>query len=320
MARGITEEDVHTAADALVAGGERPTVERIRSYLGTGSPNTVVRWLDTWWKSLGTRLQEHESRLDAPEAPEAVAALAGKWWGMALEHAQAAAQDALVLDRETLEAARVALDGEREGFKEEAAALRQQEAAALQARDVASARTDELERLVSRLERQVEEFAAHRNVAESRVAAFESRYKELEGQLQALQEQAVSDRDSLARHVQATEDRAHAEVDRARQESRELKQQLAALKQERAAEQAASRNRIDENRHEVTEALREAAIQRARAEALEGQLLQLRDLPAALESVLQQAKSESKPRTAAKRSVRAPKRKKGEASARKTSA
>ena len=47
MARGITEEDVHMAADALVADGERPTVERIRAYLGTGSPNTVVRWLNT---------------------------------------------------------------------------------------------------------------------------------------------------------------------------------------------------------------------------------------------------------------------------------
>ncbi|MCC8469305.1 DNA-binding protein, partial [Xanthomonas phaseoli] len=36
MARGITESDVHCAADALVADGKRPTVERIRAYLGTG--------------------------------------------------------------------------------------------------------------------------------------------------------------------------------------------------------------------------------------------------------------------------------------------
>lgn len=33
MARGITESDVHTAADELVAGGDRPTVERIRTLL-----------------------------------------------------------------------------------------------------------------------------------------------------------------------------------------------------------------------------------------------------------------------------------------------
>lgn len=34
MARGITESDVHTAADELVASGERPTVERIRGHGG----------------------------------------------------------------------------------------------------------------------------------------------------------------------------------------------------------------------------------------------------------------------------------------------
>lgn len=47
MARGITESDVHAAADQLVAAGERPTIERIRAHLGTGSPNTVLRWLET---------------------------------------------------------------------------------------------------------------------------------------------------------------------------------------------------------------------------------------------------------------------------------
>lgn len=57
MARGITESDVHAAADELVGKGERPTVERIRAHLGTGSPNTVTRWLETWWKRLGTRLR-----------------------------------------------------------------------------------------------------------------------------------------------------------------------------------------------------------------------------------------------------------------------
>jgi len=56
MARGITESDVHGATDALVAAGERTTVERIRAHLGTGSPNTVVRWLETWWQGLGDRI------------------------------------------------------------------------------------------------------------------------------------------------------------------------------------------------------------------------------------------------------------------------
>jgi hypothetical protein len=36
MARGITESDVHTAADELVAKGERPTVAG-RAMVGTGA-------------------------------------------------------------------------------------------------------------------------------------------------------------------------------------------------------------------------------------------------------------------------------------------
>ena len=43
MAKGISELDVHQAADDIIAAGERPTVERIRAHLGTGSPNTVTR-------------------------------------------------------------------------------------------------------------------------------------------------------------------------------------------------------------------------------------------------------------------------------------
>ncbi|WP_329955237.1 DNA-binding protein [Xanthomonas albilineans] len=57
------------------AAGERPTVERIRAHLGTGSPNTVVRWLDTWWQGLGDRIAN---------VPEAVSALVGQWWTLAL--------------------------------------------------------------------------------------------------------------------------------------------------------------------------------------------------------------------------------------------
>ena len=56
MARGITEEEVHQAADAIVARGERPTIERIRAELGRGSPNTVNRHLDAWWAQLSKRL------------------------------------------------------------------------------------------------------------------------------------------------------------------------------------------------------------------------------------------------------------------------
>ena len=39
--RAVQQQDVWTAADALIAEGLRPTIERVRHKIGRGSPNTV---------------------------------------------------------------------------------------------------------------------------------------------------------------------------------------------------------------------------------------------------------------------------------------
>src|SRR3546814_10677834 len=117
MARGITESDVHSAADAIVDAGERPTVERIRAHLGTGSPNTVTRWLETWWQGLGQRLQAQQASLSLPDAPDAVGKVAGELWRLALEHAQANAN-------EDLEAERAALQDEQTRTDEQTSELK----------------------------------------------------------------------------------------------------------------------------------------------------------------------------------------------------
>lgn len=57
MPRGITEQEVFEAADALLIRGERPTIDRVRQELGRGSPNTVNPMLDAWWTSLAARLR-----------------------------------------------------------------------------------------------------------------------------------------------------------------------------------------------------------------------------------------------------------------------
>ena len=44
--RGIQEADVFAAADALLAEGQRPTIERVRLKIGRGSPNTVSPMLE----------------------------------------------------------------------------------------------------------------------------------------------------------------------------------------------------------------------------------------------------------------------------------
>lgn len=82
MARGITEENVHQAADAIVGRGERPTIERIRAELGRGSPNTVNRHLDAWWSTLPKRLAPQTDGV-----PGEVVELARKIWNQLLPRA-----------------------------------------------------------------------------------------------------------------------------------------------------------------------------------------------------------------------------------------
>ncbi len=72
--RGVTAGDVERAADALLPEVQRPTIERVREKLGTGSPNTINPRLDAWWKKLAARLDAGPAALH--RLPESVAHVA----------------------------------------------------------------------------------------------------------------------------------------------------------------------------------------------------------------------------------------------------
>lgn len=286
MARGITETDVHTAADEVVAAGERPTVERIRAHLGTGSPNTVTRWLETWWKTLGGRLQAQRARLDVPDAPEAVAVLAGEWWTLALQHARNGALEALANERSALQAEHQALQREREDLAAEIASLRSQTDAAMHAERVASTQATELQRLVERLQAQLIETSQQREAALARAEQAHQVGHALQQQLQQQQTAFQTERDQLTQHIRAVEDRAHQEVDRARQDIKELKAALsettkahARIEKERAAQ-------AQRDARELASSIQHATAQQARADALQTQLATLKDLPSAVRAAL----------------------------------
>jgi hypothetical protein len=81
--RGINASDVERAADALLRAGERPSIEKIRGKLGTGSPNTINPLLDAWWKKLSARLDAGPAALH--RLPESVAHVAEALWMQALD-------------------------------------------------------------------------------------------------------------------------------------------------------------------------------------------------------------------------------------------
>lgn len=84
MARGITEEDVWTACDALLLAGARPTIERVRQQIGRGSPNTVSPYLDTWFNGLGGRIKDPAAFAAPPELPHPIQQAAKHFWEVAL--------------------------------------------------------------------------------------------------------------------------------------------------------------------------------------------------------------------------------------------
>lgn len=289
MARGITENDVHTAADALVAAGERPTVERIRAHLGTGSPNTVTRWLETWWQGLGNRLDGHQARLAVPDAPEAVARAAGQWWGLALEEAKESLEASLSDERAALQSERDDLRKAREALDAEATALRADTEAALASQRLAETQSTELTRLVSRVELQLEELTRQRDAAIGEKDESEASRQAVEQRLQALQASADVERDGFLRHIRAVEERANTEIDRTRLEAKELKSQVRDLGLAHAAAEKSARQQLDQANVEAKEAQRELSVQRSRAEAAESRLAQLQEVSDVVEAAIRRA-------------------------------
>jgi hypothetical protein len=106
--RGVSAGDVERAADALLRAGDRPTIEKVREKLGTGSPNTINPLLDAWWKRLAARLDAGPAALH--RLPESVAHAAEALWMQALDEGrrragqeQRATTRALAADKQTLE-------------------------------------------------------------------------------------------------------------------------------------------------------------------------------------------------------------------------
>jgi hypothetical protein len=220
MPRGITENDVLTACDALLVSGSRPTIERVRHYLGRGSPNTVGPHLDTWFKGLGARIQDPAAFAAPSGEPDPVRGAASHLW----EVAQAEARR----DIDQRVAQGVA---EAEARAQASEARAQQAEAALEASALAAQRAeDEVNRVADALEQALRSLAAEKSrVDEVRtaLAAGHLRTQQLEAEL-------ASQRAEAAQQVAAAIERADAADRRVAMELE--RERTAGAKAERAAE------------------------------------------------------------------------------------
>lgn len=119
-ARGVTQKDVSHASDQLLRAGERPTVEKVRTTIGSGSPNTVGPLLDTWWRSLAARLDAGPVAFH--RLPESVLHIVEALWLQTLDESRARAAVELDGDRRS-----IAQDKERTEVRSHVLSLREAE-------------------------------------------------------------------------------------------------------------------------------------------------------------------------------------------------
>jgi len=292
MARtGVTQEAVNTTADQLLHAGERPTIERVRAALGTGSPNTLIRLLDVWWADLGRRLQEQTAKLALPGAPAPVAALASALWEQALEAAQTVAAQTQTEARDQIAQDRIALEKERREFSQTAEDLTIQVTAARHAETLADTRLTDALRFVEQQTAQLNDLVLQRDAALQRIDRLEHELTELHTRLREQGTAAAAERLLQAQYVETVENRASIEIDRARQEARAARQELGIAQKGHARQLSLAHGQRDEAITALAAAQHDAASQRARADALERQQDQLAGLAATVQDAISGVRS-----------------------------
>ena len=272
MARGVTQDQVTRAADALLARGERPTIEKVRAQLGTGSPNTLLRMLEVWWADLAKRLTG-ETRL--PGLPVDVASAFKTAWTVASEQAAAMAEQSLAQARQSIELDKASLAAEQQRCSADLESARAEVASARDAQAVAEQRLKDHQRLIERLQIDLGDVKAQRDNLQEQAEVLTRDLMRLAAKLEKQEKDHLAERASTTAHIRAVEDRAHAEVDRARAEIKVLRTMH--TQAERAGQEARDAAAREHKEHisQLRAAEREASAQRARAEALEVQLKHL---------------------------------------------
>lgn len=234
--RGVQQNEIWAAADALLKDGLRPTIERVRQKMGRGSPNTVSPMLEAWFASLGPRLDATPAQEEAGHLPAPVWQSMKQLWDTAMLSAREQAEQQLARSRQQLADEVHALDLQKANLIRQAQAMNDRQSAVDQAADMARAHILEL--------------ASQLKESHTRIARSEGEINELRTRLASAAVQHEADRRSIdeqaQRHAEervrfeeratASERRLLGELDRARQGAKQA--QLALAETERRSQAA----------------------------------------------------------------------------------
>ena len=230
--RGITENDVWQAADAILLEGARPTIERVRVKIGRGSPNTVTPYLETWFRTLGARITDPMAFSAPPALPDPISEAAKHFWESALAAARAEGAAALEADRADLATVSRNLDAERAEFRADLTRINSQ----LQAKEEAALL---LRAHLSESQGRVETLSAELLAKDQTIVDLRSRETESHADRAALRRQVDAERagfEVVRKDFEACEtahqQRWALEVDRARETAKIAQSRLTQIEKE----------------------------------------------------------------------------------------
>jgi len=228
--RGVQQEEVWAAADALIAAGERPTIERVRFKIGRGSPNTVSPMLESWFATLGPRLGVVAAGAQAAEgAPKDLRQALDKVWAVAVASARDEADRALEPERDRLAQQGLQLDIARQELLQREAALAERGIALEHALELAKS---QLQDQAAQLEKARSELDRARGSLATLVQERDGDRRQFDEQLRTLAEE----RERAELRASASERRLLEEVDRARQEAKQSTRAIEDARQKYAIE------------------------------------------------------------------------------------
>lgn len=212
-----TAASVASAADEILRSGRNPTVDAVRTHLGGGSPNTVVRHLNAWRAGLGDRILAAEA---AAPTPSTVTELAGRMWKAALAEALELEASRQQEARVTLALRAAELDDERRQIHDRERRLELELATATARQAEAAQQLAATESAYARERDGLAEFA-------QRSAAAESAFREIQSEFARVVAERDVDRD---RHDRETA-RLLRDLDAERQRVRALEKTLTTAEQ-----------------------------------------------------------------------------------------
>jgi DNA repair exonuclease SbcCD ATPase subunit len=224
--RGVQQHEVNAAADALIAQGVRPTIERVRAQMGRGSPNTVAPMLDTWFAGLAGRLGL-DAGLEEGGPPPPVRHLLGQIWVAAVDAGAQRAETALSNRHSELQADREALAKARQELVAQEAALAEKAIGIDQALALAKRQLDERNVEMNQLRSELGTLHADLTRLRGSLAGVVQE-RDADRQVFAEQQRAhASERQRIEERAAATERRLLEDIDRSRQDAKVARNALA---------------------------------------------------------------------------------------------